>query len=412
MEESIKWIVNPKARNEDNIKRPGPDFLGGKAAAETRNFMESFPQYEVTPLRNLGRLAAYTGIAGIYVKDESYRFGLNSFKVLGGGHAIGRYLAGKLNLSPFNFSYAKLRSDEAREKLGEITFTSATDGNHGRGVAWAARQLGHRAVINMPKGSSPIRLEHITATGAEGYITDVNYDETVRITAENANKNGWVVIQDTAWEGYEDIPNWIIQGYTVMADEAYKQIQQYGFNRPTHIFIQAGVGSLAAAVLGFFASMLNNIRPVTVIVEPDKADCFYKSALAGDGIPRYVTGDLDTIMAGLACGEPNPFAWDILKDMADMFISCPDYISAKGMRILGNPLSGDTRVISGESGAVTTGMLVELLLNEELAEAREGLKLDQDSRVLVFSTEGDTDPEMYRKIVWDGAYPVPGKSHI
>jgi diaminopropionate ammonia-lyase len=404
MNGTIKWIKN--SFGQKGIERTGTDFafLNAAAAKKTRAFMESFPQYETTPLRSLDKLAEHTGVAGIYVKDESYRFGLNSFKVLGGGHAIGQYLAKVLNSDLAYLPYEKLKSAAVREELGEITFTSATDGNHGRGVAWAARQLGHRAVINMPKGSSLIRLEHITATGAEGCITDVNYDETVRLTANAAKKNGWVVIQDTAWEGYEEIPTWVMQGYTVMADEALEQLNQLGIEKPTHIFIQAGVGSLAGAVLGYFASKLGDQEAINVVVEPDQADCFYKSALAGDGRARIVTGDLNTIMAGLACGEPNPFAWNVLQVKADMFVSCPDYIAANGMRILGNPLSGDIRIISGESGAVTTGLLVELLRRKDLAEAREQLQLDQKSRVLIFSTEGDTDPAMYRKIVWDGAY--------
>lgn len=407
MEEGIKWITNTYGRKKESEKRPAIDFLDETAASTTREFIKSFPQYEITPLRSLATLADYTGVSGIYVKDESYRFGLNSFKVLGGGHAIGRYLAKSLKADLAELSYTKLKSPEVRKKLGEITFTSATDGNHGRGVAWAARQLGHRAVINMPKGSSLIRLGHITATGAEGYITAVNYDQTVRLTAENARKNGWVIIQDTAWEGYEDIPTWVMQGYTVMADEALEQLNQLGIVKPTHIFIQAGVGSLPGALLGYYASRFPDQRPVTVVVEPNKADCFYQSALAGDGQPRNVSGDLDTIMAGLACGEPNPMAWEILRDMAEMFISCPDYIAANGMRILGNPLNGDSRIVSGESGAVTTGILVELLRNEKMKEAREKLMLDRNARILVFSTEGDTDPVMYRKIVWDGAFAGP-----
>jgi len=404
MNDRIRWIFTGDIGKKESFWGKPLDLMGEIAVKNTRKFIKSFPQYEVTPLRSLGNLAEYTGVSGIYVKDESYRFGLNSFKVLGGGYAIGRYLADKMEIDPEDLTFEKLKAGDVREKLGEITFTSATDGNHGRGVAWAARQLGHRAVINMPKGSSLIRLKHITDTGAEGNITDVNYDETVRITAENARKHGWIVIQDTAWEGYEDIPNWVMQGYTVMAKEALEQLNQIGVERPTHIFIQAGVGSLAAAVIGYFASVFGNKQPIFVVVEPDSADCFYQSALAGDGIPRNVTGDLTTIMAGLACGEPNPFAWKILWNLVDMFISCPDYCAALGMRILGNPLVGDAQIISGESGAVTAGILTELFRNNDMKEAREQLKLDRDSKILLFSTEGDTDPEMYRKTVWDGAY--------
>lgn len=405
MDQPVKWITGAAKPGKDKLAAEDLDFVNRTSATETREFIKSFPQYQVTPLKNLEKLAQHLKVAGIYVKDESYRFGLNSFKVLGGGHAIGRYLLKLLGNEEHSFSYEQLKSAGTRAKLGEITFTSATDGNHGRGVAWAARQLGHRAVINMPKGSSPIRLAHITATGAEGYITAVNYDETVRLTAEKARQEGWVVIQDTAWEGYEDIPTWVMQGYTVMADETLEQLNALGVERPTHIFIQAGVGSLAAAVLGYYASTFKDSKPCSIVVEPDQADCFYRSALAGDGQPRVVTGDMATIMAGLACGEPNPIAWEILSSIADMYISCADYIAATGMRILGNPLSDDPAIISGESGAVTSGILYELLQNNKLGEAREKLGLGPDSRILLFSTEGDTDPEMYRKIVWEGAYP-------
>ncbi|MBS4021571.1 MAG: diaminopropionate ammonia-lyase [Dethiobacter sp.] len=402
MEERKKWISNPNARKQK--EKAHLNFLGQDETKKVRNFHSSFPQYEVTPLRNLANLASFAGVSGIYVKDESYRFGLNAFKVLGAGYAIGKYLAGCLNLDITDLSFAKLKSKEIRERLGDITFTSTTDGNHGRGVAWAAQQLGQKAVIYMPKGSSLIRLENIKATGAEGYITHLNYDDTVRMTADNAEKYGWVVVQDTAWEGYDAIPTWIMQGYTVMVDEALEQLNQQGIEKPTHIFIQAGVGSLAGAVQGYFASKFDCQRPVTVVVEPNKADCFYRSALAGDGKPRNVAGDMDTIMAGLACGEPNPIGWRILRDYTDMFISCPDYVAANGMRILGNPLGNDLRIVSGESGAVTTGILVEILHNEKLKEAREQLLFDKDSKILLFSTEGDTDPVIYRKVVWHGEY--------
>jgi diaminopropionate ammonia-lyase len=401
--ETIKWKSNEKARDYTN--KPLIPFLKETEVQKARNFHKSFNDYHPTPLKSLSNLANYMGVSGIYVKDESYRFGLNAFKVLGGSYAIGQYLAGQLEMSIEDLSFGMLKSKEIKERLGEITFTTATDGNHGRGVAWAAQQLGQKAVIYMPKGSSSIRLENIKATGAEGYITDSNYDEAVRLAAENAKKYGWVVIQDTAWEGYQTIPTWIMQGYATMAAEAIEQLQNEGVDKPTHILIQAGVGSVAGAVQGLFASIFKEDRPITIIVEPNKADCIYQSAKAEDGSPRNVTGDMDTIMAGLACGEPNPIAWEILDNYSDMFISCPDDVAAKGMRMLGNPLGNDARIISGESGAVTTGMLSYILQDEKLQEMKDILQIGRDSKILLFSTEGDTDPENYRRIVWDGVYP-------
>ncbi|EQG06812.1 pyridoxal-phosphate dependent enzyme, partial [Clostridioides difficile] len=169
-------------------------------------------------------------------------------------------------------------------------------------------------------------------------------------------------------------------------------------------FVQAGVGSLAGAVQGYVASIYDEC-PITVVVEADEADCYYKSAEAGDGKPRFVGGDMPTIMAGLACGEPNTIGFEVLKNHAAAFVSAPDWVSAKGMRTLGNPLNGDEKVISGESGAVTTGLLVAAMEREDLADLRKDLKLDENSRILLISTEGDTDPDKYRSIVWDGEYP-------
>ncbi len=399
--EKILWKENtlPKTDKEESVK-----FLNKEEVSKAKKFHESFLEYDETPLIDLKELAEKIGLGGIYLKDESYRFGLNAFKVLGGSFAMGRYLAEKLGEDIDDLPYEKMTCKEVKDKLGDITFVTATDGNHGRGVAWTANRLNQKSVVFMPKGSSIKRLSNIKAEGAEASIIELNYDDAVRLANKYAEEHNGVIIQDTAWKGYEKIPAWIMQGYGTMALEASEQLKALDVLKPTHIFVQAGVGSLAGAVQGFFASQYRDDCPKTVVVESNLADCYYKSAIANDGEARAVGGDMQTIMAGLACGEVNTIGFTILKNYSKAFISCPDWVAAKGMRILGNPLKGDTAVISGESGSVTTGALYEIMTNDEYKDLKEALELDENSKVLLFSTEGDTDPEKYREIVWNGKY--------
>lgn len=389
--------IRSKKEEKTNV-----DYMSGSVIEGVRSFHNSFDEYSITPLHELKNLSNYLGIKSLFLKDESYRFGLNAFKVLGGSYAIGKYLANRLGVDMKDISFEYLKSNYAKEKLGEITFVTATDGNHGRGVAWAANQLGQKSVVYMPKGSSEIRLENIRKEGAEATIIDGNYDDAVRLSDDMSKKHGWVVVQDTAWEGYEDIPTWIMQGYGTIIHEAIEQLNRYGEKKPTHVFLQAGVGSFAGSILGYLVSKFKEDRPITVIVEPDKANCLYNSSIKGE--IENVTGDMNTIMAGLACGEPNTISWELIRDYADGYFSCPDYVSAKGMRILASPLKGDPQVISGESGAVGVGVISLLMQRDEYKDLREKLNLNEDSIVLIISTEGDTDPKKYRDIVWDGKY--------
>ena len=376
MKDSIKWAGNRMPKSDDRQLA----VMALSNVAKARFFHSSFPPYSITPLARLDGMAKYLGLAGLYVKDESYRFGLNAFKVLGGSFAMARYIA---------------------------TFFTATDGNHGRGVAWAANKLGQKAVVHMPKGSSQARFDNIAREGAAVTIEDVNYDDCVRMAAaEAAVTPHGVMVQDTAWEGYEEIPTWIMQGYGTMANECADQLRQVGVNRPTHVFVQAGVGSLAGAVIGYFTNLFPSDPPKFVVMEARAADCLYRGALAGDGAPRIVEGDLQTIMAGLACGEPNTISWDILRNHVSAFVSCPDWVSARGMRMLGVPVKGDPVVISGESGAVGMGLLAALMETDAYRDLREALELDRFSQVLMFSTEGNTDPMKFRKVLWDGEYPT------
>ena len=397
--ESIKWAVNkmPKT-NDENLKVMSLDEV-----KKARAFHESFPQYTVTPLTKLEKMADMLGLGEVYIKDESYRFGLNAFKVLGGSFAMARYIAQQTGKDVSELPYNVLTSDALKEEFGQATFFTATDGNHGRGVAWAANKLGQKAVVLMPKGTTQTRLNNILAEGATATIEEYNYDECVRMANDMAMKteNG-IMVQDTAWDGYEEIPAWIMQGYGTMAMEAYDQLQDYGCEHPTHVFIQPGVGSLAGAVQGYFANRYPENPPKVVVVEAEAAACLYKGASVGDGSIQIVDGDMVTIMAGLACGEPNTISWDILKNHVDTFIATPDWVAAKGMRMLAAPIKGDKPVTSGESGAAPFGTLACIMMMDEYKELREHLGLDENSKVLLFSTEGNTDPERYESIVWDG----------
>ena len=354
-------------------------FLDLEHAKKVREFHQSFPVYQPTPLVELNHLAQKLKIKNFFVKDESYRFGLNAFKVLGGSFAIGSYIAKRLGMDIADLPYNKMISPEIHNKLGDLTFVTATDGNHGRGVAWTANQLKQKSVVYMPKGSSLERLHNIQAENAEASITDMVYDDAVRLANSNAEKYGWVMVQDTSWEGYQDIPRWIIQGYGTMALEAYMQLPK----KPTHIFIQAGVGALAGAVTGFFSNVYQGKdKPIITIVEPNTADCIFRTAKAGDGKLHFAEGDMKTIMAGLACGEPCDVGWRVLESYADYALRCEDYVAAKGMRMLGAPLDGDTRVISGESGASASGAVFEILTNDNYADMRRMLQLDECRKVV------------------------------
>lgn len=401
MTDGLKWTVNHVPGSDDKFL----DLMSEENVTKANEFHKSFPQYSVTPLQKLSALASYLGVKGIYCKDESYRFGLNAFKVLGGSYAMGRYIAKELGRDISQLPYNVLSSDKLREEFGQATFFTATDGNHGRGVAWAANRLGQKAVVRMPKGTTKTRFDNIAKEGAEVTIEEVNYDDCVRMAAAEAAKTEHgIIVQDTAWAGYEEIPSWIMQGYGTLVLEADKQLKENGIDRPTHVFVQAGVGSLAGAVVGYFAHKYKENPPVMVVCEASAADCLYRSAVQADGNLVNVTGDLQTIMAGLACGEGNTIGWDILKNHVTVFASCPDWMSAKATRIYANPLENDPHIISGESGSVPLGLAYTALHDEDAKDLKEALKLDENSNILVISTEGDTDPVRYREIVWDGLY--------
>ncbi|ACA84406.1 diaminopropionate ammonia-lyase [Shewanella woodyi ATCC 51908] len=385
-----------KLTQNDFFNGETSELFTAQVAEQTRQFHQQIEAYQPTPLISLEQLAARLGVKAILVKDESYRFGLNAFKVLGGSYALGKQLAEHLNVD-----ISEIDMKTVAAKLSEpLVFATATAGNHGTGVAWAAREMGQKAVVYMPKGSSQASVTRIQNLGAECIVTDCNYDDTVRIANQTATENGWMLVQDTAWEGYDKIPTWISQGYMTMAVEAQEQVDAMGL-KPTHLMLQAGVGAMAGGILGYFADKVGATNFKTIIAEPAKADCIYNSGIKGEMVA--VTGELNSIMAGLACGEPNPVTWPILKQCSSFFASVEDEVTATGMRILGNPLAGDTKIVSGESGALNLGLLYMLASREEYTEYRTQLGLDQDAIIMLFSTEGDTNPDRYRQIVWEGA---------
>ncbi|OED43274.1 diaminopropionate ammonia-lyase [Endozoicomonas sp. (ex Bugula neritina AB1)] len=365
-----------------------------------REFHQRIPGYEPTPLRSLDQLAKQLSLGKILVKDESYRFGLNAFKVLGGSYAIGQCISKKLGIPLEQFSFDSLKGQEP------ITFTTATDGNHGRGVAWAAMQLGQNAVIYMPKGAAQERVDNIRRLGAECIVTDLNYDDAVRLANKNADENGWLMVQDTSWEGYTEIPTWIMQGYMTMADEAAEQMLAMGIDCPTHTILQAGVGAMAGGVLGYLSNRYSADNFTGITAEPHQADCIYRSGCSEDGSAINVTGDLDTIMVGLACGEPNPLGWEILRNCSCHFMSVEDKTAALGMRIQASPLPGDKQIIAGESGAIGVGTLYAIAHHAHAKEIMKSLGLNENSVVLLFNTEGDTDPVNYQNIVWEGKFGI------
>jgi diaminopropionate ammonia-lyase len=300
----IKAIINNNAKKE--IHYQVPTYLNEEELIAVKGFLWSHPKYKPTPLVQLSHLARELDISEIFIKDESNRFELDSFKIIGAITAIGKFICEKLGIQISQITFDELRSEMRRKRSGApFIFTTATDGNHGKAVAWASLKFGQHAVIYLPKGTAQTRVDAIKETGAEAYVTDLNYDDTVEFCSKNALKNEWIVIQDTAWDGYTEIPKWIMQGYAIMGEEVLEQLNS---KKPTHVFLQAGVGSMAGAVSGYFFDKYKDNKPTIVVIEPTSAACLFESVLKKDGKPHRTDGNLNTIMAGLSCGRPNPLA--------------------------------------------------------------------------------------------------------
>ncbi|HEX3574356.1 MAG TPA: diaminopropionate ammonia-lyase [Rhodopila sp.] len=347
----------------------------------------TWPDYAPTPLYELSRIAQQTGVAALRIKDEGPRFGLGSFKALGGAYAVGKLLAAELSRQGVvrSASTADLADGRFADDTQRITVTCATDGNHGRSVAWGARRFHCGCVIFVHETVSQGRIDAIAQYGAQVERVAGTYDDAVRAANHQAKANGWFVVSDTSYPGYTDIPRDVMQGYRLMANEA---ADQWSGPPPTHVFIQAGVGGAAAAVSIQMRAQFAS-TPLLIVVEPERAACLLASARTGR--PTVVNGDLDTIMAGLACGEPSLLAWQELERAAWAFMAIPDEAAADALRRL-----ADEGIAIGESGVAG---LAGLLLAAADPAARTALRLGGDSRVLLFGTEGVTDPTVYDNLL-------------
>ena len=396
-----RLLVNPWTDRDVPYEAAGRTRILSLAAfAHARGEIRSWPGYVPTPLRDLPGLARAAGLGQIRLKDEGGRFGLGSFKALGGAYAVLRIVQHEIKArTGRDASAAEIASGRHAGLTATMTMTAATDGNHGRSVAWGARTFGCRCVIYMPQTVSIGRVHAIEHYGGSVRRLPATYDDCVRRAASDAANNGWHVVSDTSYEGNVEVPRNVMQGYCVMVAEALEQAPEM----PTHVLVQAGVGGLAAAVCAYLWERFGRARPHIVLVEPDQADCFYRSALAGR--PTPVAGALDTVMAGLASGEVAPEAWEILQVGADAFLTIADDAAVETMRLLADVPYGDRAVVIGESGVAG---LAGLLVAAADDGARAALGLDAASRVLVFGTEGATDPEVYRRIVGRSPQEVVG----
>jgi diaminopropionate ammonia-lyase len=379
------------------------EILNAAGYRLARETISAWPGYGPTPLISLAGLAEAVGVASVHYKDESQRFGLGSFKALGGAYGVARLLHARVAARhpEDSVSFEDVLAGRYGDTTAGITVTCATDGNHGRVVAWGAQTFGCRCVIFIHSTVSEGRKRAIEELGAQVLRTAGNYDASVREAQVTAEREGWFVVSDTSYEGYMEVPRDVMQGYTVMAAEAAEQLGDAG--PPSHLFLQTGVGGMAAAVTAQFWQALGHQRPATVLVDPRESACWLASIKAGR--PTAVEGDLETIMAGLACGEISLLAWKILAPSALAAMTVDDDTAADCMRLLADGRFGDRPVVAGESAVAGLAGLIAAAADPR---ARRDLGLSARSRVLLFGTEGDTDPAVYQAIVGRSAAAVRG----
>lgn len=385
------FLANTHADYRQPLLPEDADTLGIAAADEVVRFLQHRPQHAVTPLHTLPALAAAMSVGALHIKDEGWRLGLGSFKALGGAYAVIRLVleaAAKHLGRPVDVS--ELHTPAVRAVAQQMTVACATDGNHGRSVAQGAQQVGARAVILVHAGVSDERVAAIARFGAQMIRVEGSYDDSVAEATRMAAEQGWIVVSDTSWPGYERIPGLVMQGYTAMVRESLAQLPA----PPTHVFIQAGVGGVAAAVAGHLEQALGAQRPTFVVVDPARAACLYASAQAGE--PVKVEGGEATVMAMLECYEPSLIAWRILTRTADGFMTVQDDEAVAVMNRLARPQEGDPAIVAGESGGAGLAGAIQAAQDPAI---RQALGLTTESRIFVINTEGATDPARYTELV-------------
>lgn len=375
--------------------------LGVAAAEEVERCLAHRGNHTATPLHVLPALAAQLGVGAIHIKDEGFRFGLGSFKALGGSYAVIRLVleeASRRFGRPVDI--AELHTPEVRAIAAGMTVACATDGNHGRSVAQCAQLVGARAAIFVHSGVSAERVAAIARFGARMIRVEGTYDDSVAEAARIAAEQNWIVVSDTSWPGYERIPSLVMQGYTAMVREALRQLPE----PPTHVFVQAGVGGVAAAVAGHLALVLGDRRPIFVVVDPARAACLFETARAGH--PVKIEHSEPTVMAMLECYEPSLVAWRVLSRVADAFMTVNEEDAVAAMNRLARPDGDDPAIVAGESGGVGFAALSKAAADPDL---RAALGLGASSRILLINTEGATDPARYTELVGISPAEVPAR---
>jgi diaminopropionate ammonia-lyase len=367
------------------------ETLGVRAAEQVERYLTYRDNHAPPPLHTLPALAAELGVGAIHIKDEGFRLGLGSFKALGGSYAVIRLVleeASRYLERPVDI--AELHAPEVRAVAAGMTVSCATDGNHGRSVAQGAQLVGARAAIVVHSGVSDERVAAIARFGAQMIRVEGTYDDSVAEAARVAAEKGWIVVSDTSWPGYERIPGLVMQGYTAMMREALRQLPE----PPTHVFVQAGVGGVAAAVAGHLALVLGDRRPIFIVVEPARAACLFETARAGH--PVKIEHGEPTVMAMLECYEPSLVAWRVLSRVADAFMTVDEEDAVAVMNRLARPRGNDPAIVAGESGGAGLAGLIRAVADPKI---RTALNLDEASHVFVINTEGATDPERYAELV-------------